>query len=319
VNDFFKRHFSTPDETRPPSHEVVADLEAAFAWPVRGLPQRFDASAWGRSANRTRLLFGRRPALLLTAATAALALYLGLSGSLLRDSAGEVNAETLVQKSEAAATAALDTRPYHLVAISQSADGQVRTQTETLYGGPGLYRSEQRDLNTGALRVAQVINGEDVWMFEDVSGAGRAAHTRSPDAMSAGALKGISAVSSPTDIVAAGSCQTASLQGTATVAGRQTYVVSLGSKAECADAGAQPPTAKAGRTATIWIDRETFLPLRTEGLTADGQVVFSYEVTLFEVGTTIAPDVFTFYPPAGVSVIEAASMQEMKEALAGGK
>jgi hypothetical protein len=64
------------------------------------------------------------------------------------------------------------------------------------------------------------------------------------------------------------------------------------------------------------VDQETFLPLKTEARDA-GELAYRYEVTQIEVGAPLDAATFTYEPPPGVTVIEAASASDAKMMLAG--
>ena len=84
----------------------------------------------------------------------------------------------------------------------------------------------------------------------------------------------------------------ASYEGTATVAGRETYVISL------------TPAATATTSITeqtLWLDAEHFVPLRTDTTLEFGgnRTVISQEVTEVTFEPDLPPGVFEFDPPAG--------------------
>jgi outer membrane lipoprotein-sorting protein len=135
-------------------------------------------------------------------------------------------------------------------------------------------------------------------------------------------------------------CMDVHQQGEATVANRPTYMIVATPKADCAripssdrqvavasvvkptpqELGATPkPTPNATVIAaklsaaqsaskhdvsqlTVWVDKQTFLPLRTEMRDATGALLEQSEVTELQYNVAIPDATFTYTPPAGASV-----------------
>jgi hypothetical protein len=72
--------------------------------------------------------------------------------------------------------------------------------------------------------------------------------------------------------------------------------------------GGLPPPDLAGNDLlgpvrlTVWVDKRTFLPLRTEVRDAAGSLRERTEATVVEYDVALPPTTFVFTPPAGVPV-----------------
>ena len=90
-------------------------------------------------------------------------------------------------------------------------------------------------------------------------------------------------------------CQqaTASVDGTATVANRPTTIV---------DITPQHPTPRF-RSARLWLDDQTKVPLKAEAIRGDGSVLVDIEYQQFDPTTEVAVTEFTFTPPTSATVL----------------
>jgi hypothetical protein len=53
-----------------------------------------------------------------------------------------------------------------------------------------------------------------------------------------------------------------------------------------------------------WVDKETYLPLKMEAYTRDGNLQHRYEVTSIEYDVSIPDSVFKDVPPRGTEIVE---------------
>jgi hypothetical protein len=102
-------------------------------------------------------------------------------------------------------------------------------------------------------------------------------------------------------------CGRAALTGEAAVAGRSVHVVKVtGDKADCVEPKSNAPMRRdedEGRPfeATFWIDKQTFLPLRSEEQhTPKGSL--RYDVSRVEYNVQLPETLFQFAPPAGARI-----------------
>ncbi len=108
-------------------------------------------------------------------------------------------------------------------------------------------------------------------------------------------------------------CYQPHLQGETTVAGREAYLVNLGASScpssyELKPSGTvvpgtpRPPTEQ-GRY-MMWIDKETFIVLKSERDNADGTPQARYEVTAVTYNQRYPDDLFTYQPPVGAQITD---------------
>jgi hypothetical protein len=70
-------------------------------------------------------------------------------------------------------------------------------------------------------------------------------------------------------------------------------------------------------TTRMWVDKETFITLKTETQAEDGPL-FRYEVIQLDLSPDFDASVFDYEPPEGVEVVEASSPEDIKLVLSGG-
>lgn len=97
-------------------------------------------------------------------------------------------------------------------------------------------------------------------------------------------------------------CSTAQLQNEATLDGRDVYVVVMTPVEHCATAKGNAPTTVSRMV--LWLDKQSFFPLKWENFTTDGKPLYQYEVTSLQYDTAIPESTFTYTPPAGATVTE---------------
>jgi outer membrane lipoprotein-sorting protein len=262
----------------------------------------------------------------LTAAALALAVILGLGLLAALTRAQIVSAETILDRATGPATV----QTYHLLMSRQApANGAQTDVTEVWFDGPDRQRATQRttDASGAGVPVQDVIfSGSEVWTVTTDHGQTRAIHT-------VGTTWNKPAVAPTTqgspaellDLYGERQCVAAHLQpGSATVAGQATYVLDLAQKT--GGCGAIPvasaapvasPVAAGARTTgqlqsielekmnqkvSVWVDEQTFLPLKTEVRDPGGALVQRSEVTSIAYNVPMADSTFAYAPPAGVSV-----------------
>ncbi len=102
----------------------------------------------------------------------------------------------------------------------------------------------------------------------------------------------------------------ATTSGTATIAGRQAYMIDLGPDScppgYTLGSGGTPipmatlPPAQQGRH-TLWVDKQLYVVLKMELFNGDGSLQGRSEVTAFDINQHIPESVFTFAPPPEVT------------------
>jgi outer membrane lipoprotein-sorting protein len=257
----------------------------------------------------------------LTAAAVAVLLMLSLGLLVTLTWPRTVSAETILDR----ATAPAGVQTYHLLMRHQSSANTAQTDvTEVWFDGSDRQRTTQRTSDTtGAVVSIQdvIFNGRDTWIVStDAHGQTRAIHTVGTDWN-----KPAVAPTTQGDLTQLlerygdRQCVALHLQtGSATVAGQRSYVLDVARKVDgCGVNPVASPVAVEARTtgqlqssrldrdmrhATVWVDQQTFLPLKTEVLDEGGAVVERSEVTSIAYNAAIDPGAFTYTPPAGVSV-----------------
>ncbi len=301
---------------------LVSDLSELYLAPVP--PLRFEerrvedaSSGW-----LTRFLrLGWRP--IVGGATIAAAVAVILIAPPLWSGESRVNAEAIFARTSAAAQSnapAGGTAGYHLVATTESPSqpGSVTT-TETWYADSSHLRTEQNWTGGGQTPgFGLAVSGNDAWLYGTFDGGVRVAH--GPASELGTTFGGQSGGSDIAQVLSqyTGGCQTARQDGEETVASRTVYkIVVMPDVSACPGIEGDPQQylAKLG-TLTVWVDKETFLPLKTEQTSSDGGA-YVYTVTRIEVGGDIADSTFAYEAPEGVAVQDVANMTEAKNVLSG--
>ena len=299
--------------------QIESDLRALYAAHVPNMT--FDA---GRSVEAgshwSRLLRGRwRPAVAGAGVTAAVAVAL-IATALRGGETQSVSAEEVFERASASAqngAAADDTPSYHMVSTAGKLGTDAEFTTETWYGGEGRYRSE--NISPDGFLFGQVVNGDDVWMYQSFDGMTRAAHGPATALGKGFAGESLAGQQSLPDVLAqySGSCQSATQTAEDTFVGRSVYVIVLTTDlAQCeSDQEGIKARVLEGSSLNLWVDKETFLTLQTEHREPDGRVSFRQAATEFTVSPNTPDSVFTYEPPDGTTVVEVADLGEAKQAI----
>jgi outer membrane lipoprotein-sorting protein len=222
-----------------------------------------------------------------------------------------VSAETILDRAQATASNRAEIKTYHLKMIGSR--GGTTVDIEVWYGGSTKQRSVNRPTGSGAAAVPStetVFNGEHAWIILTENGRTRAVHTVGTDWNKPGGDP--AKPGSLTDVLASytseKSCLDARLDGETTVAGRPAYQIITAPKREGCD-GPSRAEADDQKLAMlgemrIWVDKESFLLLKSETRDRSGAVLKRGEVTSIEFNVSIPDSVFTYTPPPGVQVRE---------------
>jgi outer membrane lipoprotein-sorting protein len=272
------------------------------------------APVWMPARGSRRLLGG-----LASAAVLALA----LSGAVIWSSQPEaVSAETILDRAQATVAAPTTVTTYHLQMTRQRPERDNETvTTEIWFGGPDRQRSVHRTTSSNGATLATsevVFRGAETWIAANESGRQWVAHTVGTAWSKPGA--DASGQASLADVLAryanGKQCMTARQDGEATVAGRSAYLIVATPATEgCA---ADPDTRVQSRDGKVepdpkglrlgemraWVDKQTFLPLRTEMRNPSGALMERSEVTMVEYSVSLPDSMFAYTPPPGVTVME---------------
>jgi outer membrane lipoprotein-sorting protein len=241
-----------------------------------------------------------------------------------------VSAETVLDRAETAASSGATTvSTYHLLMTRTIKDSGV-TMSEVWFAGPDRQRTAQRVMDShGALQSSQdaIFNGPETWIEITENGQTRAIHTTGTTWTKP--ADNPSSYANLADLLQAygnKTCMAVRLEQTpATIAGQATYVIIATQQARgCAPsisawvapspspAGGQPGIRVNGQPQgslipepiqfTLWVDKQSFLPLKTEVRDASGVVLDRSEVTSIQYNEPIAATTFQYGPRPGVPV-----------------
>lgn len=237
-----------------------------------------------------------------------------LIGAMLLAACGQSlpTAEEIVERMEAARAATNDA--HAVVAVDFTSpeqsgrivvEGWTQKTGETGPDGEPIarMRAEVREASQeGLVGTIAVSDGESFWLYnpaENTVVTGRASEMK--DAM-AGSPAG--AATALTDLIGEGlDAVELEVLGTEQVAGKSTWKVNVTPKAETS-AQLQLDGIVEG---TMWVDEQLALPLK---LTLDASDLGSgtVEVQQIETNTGLSADLFSFTPPAGATVVQAADI-----------
>jgi outer membrane lipoprotein-sorting protein len=271
------------------------------------------------------MVASRRPILGLATA-AILALAIGATFPLWNHPEA-VSAQEILNRAEATANAApLAVTTYHLRMTRQvPGKGNAMLTTEVWFASSTRQRSESVEKDGNGVTVSTngvVFDGAQTWIHHVENGQTLVIHTVGTTWNSP--VEAPSKQTSLADVLTKyGSdkqCLNARQQGEATLANRPTYVIVVTPRlSDCgANAGpnAKSPVAATKRVEggqsdanhnsvgqmTVWVDEQTFLPLRTEVRNPAGVVLDESRVTDIQYNVAIPDSTFSYTPPAGVPV-----------------
>jgi outer membrane lipoprotein-sorting protein len=285
---------------------------ALHALAEQAVPAGFDRwpSIQARAAARRRTRRTRRAVV-----AAGGALTVGVAAGLFAWPAGRepLTGEALIGRAEAASLGRT-TRSFHLTAtvtVFPHNGAPVQKQAEEVWFSGGRQRNE---FAGGPVLHGMVGDGTQTWVYAVVNGRTYVARSaKLPGGTTPLAPEEASFAEAVAQLArqSLDGCATPRVENSsATVAGRATHVVTLlPSATPCAPAG---KAAYMPERLTVWIDKQTYLPLRSEEVTPKGTV--RYEVTKVEYDIAIPDATFRYQPPAGAPVF--ADLRELKEAIA---
>lgn len=280
------------------------DLLALYEAPVPRLA--FSAPGGAGAPQRGTAAKLRRPILIAAAlgvVAATVAFVPGIWGG---ETTPVIAADEVFQRASEAASASTAQTSYHFVATSAWAKAALGT-TETWSRDASHWRNQTTDNGVS-------FDGDEMWLWANIDGVDRAVHAKGGASEFTGNDKRPGSLTDLLGQYSDSSCQTATLESDATVAGRAAYVLDVTPRESCPKL--QGRDVKGAGSLRMWIDKETFVTLKTQASDSTG-VVYTYEVTEFESGIAIPDSAFQYQPPAGVQVTEVASAADAKLALAG--
>jgi outer membrane lipoprotein-sorting protein len=288
------------------TERLERELEASFAVPVP--PLEFDpgaASTLSAPVHRARAWKFGAVGAVAAAVLAAVVVFPGIGAS----GPKSANAAELIERS-IAATDALAANPsnYHMIAVIRSSETE--TTVESWVGGQNRYRVESRSRVNGVTYLdGTAMSAEEMWIYHGPEDAPVIAH--GPRLISVLPAPGSVSLAQHLEGWNADGCFKAQLAGTERVAGREAHVISVTPTPEtCLHPG------KPLKNATIWVDVKTDIALKMVYEGDTGELVSSFEVTLFETFESLPDSAFSYAPHEDAEVIEFTSAADLKQALA---
>jgi len=240
------------------------------------------------------------------ATAAALTLALVVSAAIWGAHPQPVSAQEILRQA-VAATAGPPSQVHSFVLTEtrndQTSQGQLYLEAKRWYQAPNRWRAEY-SARLGDRSLGQEIvvsDGRRVWDEQLPAnvvrvtpiGQVQSGLDAPPSPGEVGASEG-----SLADVIRrAGACNAPTLRGSATLLGRDSYVMDTGA-AGC------PALEQRGniRRIELWIDKRTFFLLKAVQYGNDGAPLATIEVTSVQFNVPIAPSRFTFTPPSGATI-----------------
>lgn len=199
-------------------------------------------------------------------------------------------------------------RPEKGVVAGLTGNEQIINEAKSWYQAPNHWRVEAigKVLDAGGKEIpgrawhgVSLSDGSDMWNYDVLKNT--VVINSAPSTPSGpGSLSPFGEVSMDRLLQLASTCFDPKVTGSATIAGRATYVVDLG-PTKCPSASAPEMNGRL----VVWIDKETFFVLKQEQhSTEDDTIITTREVTQIQYNVPIDPAQFTFTPPAGATVAD---------------
>ncbi len=309
----------------------IKDREALARAAQRGVGD--DVDLWPRI--RAGVLTARRrgPDRRVAYTVAALTVLAALAVvvTLLSLPAQPVSAEAIVGKAQAAMTEPGAVHTYHLREVtSYPAKAGYQIATEVWYDAKAGQRTRiETPVGGGSFDVEEYVsNGSAGWIAATHAGRTTVVQTALPKmAQQAEALGEANSLAGIlTAYGTAKWCMNVAAEGEATVAGQPTYIIVLTPRPDGCGVGPGGKTEPEGRPARpnmetrVWVDKRSFLPLKSEMRWPDGSVMQRTEVTEVQYDVNFDPALFVYSPPAGATVTgyDGSPDQNIKALLNGG-
>ncbi|MGI8855094.1 MAG: LolA family protein [Thermomicrobiales bacterium] len=251
-------------------------------------------------------------------------------------SSGAVSAQVILDRAEAASTGAAPSgvTSYHAKETRQTpAKGNVTLVQETWYGGNDRQRVDTQVKDAGGTIISAntvISAGDQTWISSTDKGKTQVIHTTGTQwSKPAADPSGQGGIADSVAQYTQKGCMNAQQQGETTLLNRAVYVIALTPKAaSCPDQApakgsdsnvtteakartngdvATKPEQQGAQVSTVgqitlWVDKQTFLPLKTEIRSTTGAIMDRDDVTSIEYNTAIPAATFTYTPPAGATV-----------------
>ncbi|HJH31699.1 MAG TPA: outer membrane lipoprotein-sorting protein [Methanosarcinaceae archaeon] len=197
---------------------------------------------------------------------------------------GDLSAEQIAEKMQQKQDD-IDDYSYTMYITMEFGDQKMETEADMMYKKPDKYKIVQTQPaeTAGSLSVS---DGETVWTYDPQQNTVIVMEMPDrPEQNGQDYLKLIGMMMNESDF---------SLEGTEKVDGRTTYIIDMSPKDE-SDSGMFGDMK-------VWVDKETWMPLKMELKDADGNPMYSMEYRNFQINTGISDEEFQFEIPEGAEV-----------------
>jgi len=208
------------------------------------------------------------------------------AGCIDEDLSAKQIAEKMQQKQDG-----IEDYSYTMYMTMEFDDQNMVTQADMMYKKPNKFKAVQKQPAEMAGSVS-VSDGETMWMYNPQQNTVMIMEMPDmPEQNENDYLQIIEMMLNESDF---------SLAGVENFDGRTTYVIEMSPKDE-SDLGMFGDMK-------VWVDKETWMPLKMDMKDADGNLMYSAEYRNFQINTGISDDEFQFTVPEGVEV---QTMEEM--------
>ncbi len=195
---------------------------------------------------------------------------------------GELSAEQIAEKMQTKQDS-IEDYSYTMYMTMEFGDQTMETEGDMMYKKPNKLKTIQTQPAEMAGSIT-VSDGETIWIYN--SQQNTVMIMELPEQNEQDYLQIIGMMLNESDF---------SLEGVEKVDGRTTYVINMAPKDESDDLGMLGDVK-------VWVDKETWMPLKMEMKDADGNPMYSVEYRNFQINTGISDDEFQFEIPEGAEV-----------------
>jgi len=198
---------------------------------------------------------------------------------------GELSAEQIAEKMQTKQDS-IEDYSYTMYMTMEFGDQTMETEAEMMYKKPNMIKTVQTQPAETAGSIT-VSDGETMWLYDAQQNTVMIMELPDmPEQNEQDYLQLIGMMMNESDF---------SLAGVEKVDGRTTYVIDMSPKDESDDFGMFGDIK-------VWVDKETWMPLKIEMKDADGNPMYSVEYRNFQINTGISDDEFQFEIPEGAEV-----------------
>ena len=198
---------------------------------------------------------------------------------------GELNAEQIAEKMQQKQDS-IEDYSYTMYVTMEFGDQKMESVADMMHKKPNKFKTVQIQPAEMAGSVT-VSDGETVWIYNSQQNTVMVMElSEISEQNDLDYLQFIGTMMNESDF---------SLEGIEKVDGRTTYVINMSPKNESDDLGMLGDMK-------VWVDKETWMPLKMKMKDADGNPMYSLEYRNFQINTGISDDEFQFEIPEGAEV-----------------